>query len=244
MEFKEKFELLLSEYKADYNICGMVSSENKVYPIGSDTKVLSTVFELFARPIIQQFADENGYILIEPTVQNHYPDFTLKKSADDKEKIAIDVKTTYIDNPGQKFSYTLGGYTSFIRSNTKNIVYPFNQYKEHWVMGFVYTRVAVKRSAEYKIYNINEISEIPLPYKDVQTFFQEKWKISGDKAGSGNTTNIGSIRGKIEDFIAGNGPFKSEEEFLNYWRNYERTAKERQGKYSNINEYWDWEGNI
>lgn len=240
MEFKKKFDLLLSEYKADYNICGVISTEKKVYPVGSDTKVLSTIFELFSRPIIQQFADENGYILIEPTVQNHYPDFTLQKSENDMEKIAIDVKTTYIDKPGQKFSYTLGGYTSFIRSNAKNIVYPFDQYKEHWVMGFVYTRVALKKSAEHKIYNANEISKIPLPYKDVKTFFQEKWKISGDKAGSGNTTNIGSIRGKVEDFIAGNGPFESEDEFLDYWRNYERTAGERKNKYSDINGYRKW----
>lgn len=243
MDFKEKFDALLAEYEADYNICGVISTENKIYPIGSDTKVLSTIFELFSRPIIQQFADENDYELVEPTVQNHYPDFTLQRSGDDKAKIAIDVKTTYKDRPESKFKYTLGGYTSFIRNNTKNIVFPFDQYKEHWVMGFVYTRVAVKKSAEHKIYTTDEISDIVLPYKDVKTFFQEKWKISGDKAGSGNTTNIGSISGKIEDFREGNGPFSSEEEFVDYWRNYERTAKEREQKFSDIAGYRLWKRN-
>jgi hypothetical protein len=240
MGFKEKFDLLLLEHQADYNICGVISSENKIYPIGSDTKVLSTIFELFSRPLVQKFADENGYVVIEPSVQNHYPDFTLQKSDDDKEKIAIDVKTTYVDNPESKFKYTLGGYTSFIRNNTKNIVFPFDQYKEHWVMGFVYTRVALKKAAEYKIYTTDKISEITPPYKDVKTFFQEKWKISGDKAGSGNTTNIGSINGNIEDFIAGNGSFFSEDEFVDYWRNYERTAGERKNKYSDIEGYRSW----
>lgn len=240
MGFKQKFEALLAEYRADYNICGVISSERKIYPIGSDTKVLSTIFELFSRPIVQQFADENGYEVIEPTKQNHYPDFTLQKADGDRHKIAIDVKTTYTDKPNQKFSYTLGGYTSFIRNNTKNIVFPFDQYTEHWVIGFVYTRVALKKSAEHKIYTVDEISEIKLPYKDVRVFFQEKWKISGDKAGSGNTTNIGSINGSIDDFRAGNGPFSSEEEFLDYWRNYERTAKEREKTFSDIESYKKW----
>lgn len=240
MDFKEEFTMLLTAYEADYNICGAISTEGKIYPFGSDTKVLSTIFELFSRPIIQQFADENDYEVIEPQKQNHYPDFTLQKNSDDKEKIAIDVKTTYRTSSAGKFSYTLGGYTSFIRSNTKNIVFPFSEYKEHWVMGYVYTRLASKKSAAHHIYTCDEISEIELPYDDVEAFFQEKWKISGDKAGSGNTTNIGSISGTIEDFRSGNTPFSSEKEFLEYWQNYERTATEREKKFKNINEFRRW----
>ena len=145
-----------------------------------------------------------------------------------------------MDKENEKFSYTLGGYTSFIRHETKNIVFPFSQYKEHWVMGYVYTRLADKKSAAQKIYTFDKVSEIELPYKDVKFFFQEKWKIAGDKAGSGNTTNIGSISGRLEDFVAGNTPFVSEEEFLDYWRNYEKTSQTRAKKYSNIHEYRIW----
>lgn len=104
------------------------------------------------------------------------------------------------------------------------------------------TRVALKKSAEHKIYNIEEIDKIELPYKDVRSFFQEKWKVSGDKAGSGNTTNIGSIRGSIEEFRDGKGPFDSEEEFLDYWRNYERTDDERKTKFSDIKGFRAWRG--
>lgn len=107
-------------------------------------------------------------------------------------------------------------------------------------MGYVYTRLADKKSAAQKIYTFDKVSEIELPYKDVKFFFQEKWKIAGDKAGSGNTTNIGSIIGRLEDFVAGNTPFVSEEEFLDYWRNYEKTSQTRAKKYSNIHEYRIW----
>ncbi len=160
MDFKEKFNALIAEHAANYNICGVVSTEGNVYPLGSDTKVLSTIFELFSRPIIQQFATENGYDVVEPTKQNHYPDFTIYKKSNPDKKIAIDVKTTYVDKRGDKFGYTLGGYTSFIRNNTKNIVFPFEQYTEHWVMGYVYTRVAQKKAAEHRIYSTDEINTI------------------------------------------------------------------------------------
>jgi hypothetical protein len=227
-------------HQTSYNICGAISTEQKIYPLGSDTKVLSSIFELFSRPIVMQFAAENGYEVVEPLQQNHYPDFTLQRNHADPRKIAIDVKTTYVNTDNERFGYTLGGYTSFIRSNTKNIVYPFDQYTEHWVMGYVYTRVATKKAAEYKQYDLKDMYDIELPYKNVRTFFQEKWRIAGDKAGSGNTTNIGSIYGHIEDFERGAGPFSSEEEFLNYWRNYERTAGERRDIFSNIASYRQW----
>ena len=74
---------------------------------------------------------------------------------------------------------------------------------------------------------MNELEGIPPPFDDVEFFVNEKWRIASDRAGSGNTTNIGSIRGTIEDFREGNGPFVSEEEFLAYWRTYGRTAQDR-----------------
>lgn len=66
---------------------------------------------------------------------------------------------------------------------------------------------------------------------------QEKWKIAGDKSGSGNTNNIGSINGTIYDFINGKGIFESDAEFLKYWQGYKPTARERRASYSNIQEF-------
>ena len=127
-----------------------------MYPLNSDTKVLSTVFELICRPIVVSVAKKLGYEVVEPLVQNYYPDFSLVKSvvtdevqqtgpeftlADsrfEKPKIAVDIKTTY-RNSRNKFNYTLGGYASFIRpsSERKNIVFPFSDYQEHYIIGFV-----------------------------------------------------------------------------------------------------------
>lgn len=119
----------------NYEICEIVDRARSVYPLDSDTKVLSTVFELITRPAIYAAAQILGYKIIEPTVQNHYPDFTLLHHCGDNKKIAIDVKTTYRRKGKNTFSYTLGGYTSFIRigNEQKNIVFPFNEYARHLV---------------------------------------------------------------------------------------------------------------
>ena len=220
-----------------YRVCGIIDQAGCIYPLGSDTKVLSTIFELVSRPAIYRTAEQLGMIVEEPESQNHYPDFTLIDPNNEKGKIAIDVKTTYRKNNGA-FNYTLGGYTSFIREETeaKNIMYPFSHYKEHWVLGFVYNRVGTKKAQAMHSYKAEEIAEITLPFENVETFVQEKWRISSDKAGSGNTTNIGSIKGQLPDFVAGNGPFSSEEEFLEYWRGYGKT-KVLRSNYSNISEF-------
>jgi len=222
-----------------YNICGVVDDKGGVYPLGADTKVLSTIFELISRPLVSVVAKANGFNVVEPTVQNHYPDFTLLKDESDKQKIAIDVKTTYRNKPTDKFGYTLGGYTSFIKpgNESKNIVYPFTDYALHLVIGFIYDRVAQKKSASHKIYSVEQLAEIERPYKNVEVFVQEKWRISSDRAGSGNTTNIGSINGLLSDFADGKGPFESEEEFLTYWRGYGKTAAHRKDAYKNISEF-------
>ena len=201
--------------------------------------MISAIFEIITRPVVAAYADEVGLELEEPSKQNHYPDFTLMRDDRDKSKIAIDVKTTYRNANHAKFAYTLGSYTSYINPETesKNIVYPYSDYKEHWVIGFVYKRMTEKRTIDPKIYSFDELENIQLPFDDVRVFVQEKWRIASDKAGSGNTTNIGSIRGDLDDFIAGNGVFVSEREFLKYWRGYKRTKRERIDSYSNVEEF-------
>lgn len=238
MSFKD---ILLEELDAlgdAFRVCGFVDQSSRIYPLGSDTKVLSTIFELVSRPAIYKVAEQLGLSVVEPSVQNHYPDFTLMENKTDNRKIAIDVKTTYRSSNGT-FGFTLGGYTSFIRKGNegKNIVFPFNHYESHWVIGFVYDRVAQKKSSEEMVFNFDELHSIPLAFESVEYFVQEKWRIASGTAGSGNTTNIGSIVGDINSFREGNGPFRSEEEFLEYWRGYGRTASERERSYSSLHEF-------
>jgi len=225
-DFKNEFYELIDKEKPSWEIKGLLSSERKVYIFGSDTKVLSTIFELLCKPFVLSIAQKHGYI-IEEAPQTVYPDFTLFKNKTDKDKIAIDVKTTYRKfNKQQKvkpFNFTLGSYTSFIRNDTKNILYPYSEYKEHWIIGFLYTRNLPPEAIG--IYNLENLGKIPSPYKDVEFFVQEKYKIAGKNPGSGNTANIGSIKSvRISDFDKGLGPFarSGEAAFLRYWKKYKK----------------------
>lgn len=219
----------LNKLDDEYSVCGFINRSKSIYPLGSDTKVLSTVFELICRPVIYAVAASVAHRIVEPSVQNHYPDFTMMRDRADKKKIAIDVKTTYRRQGSEKFRYTLGGYTSFIRigNESKNIVFPFDDYAAHLVIGFVYNRLEKKKAGTVLRYDVGQIEDVPAPFSDVEFFVQDKWRISSDRAGSGNTTNIGSINGTIDDFRRGAGPFESEREFLAYWRAYGRTAASR-----------------
>lgn len=240
LNFKREFEKKLVKHSLTYKVQGVIADDRRIYPLGTDTKVLGSIFELVARPLIYEIANDFKLQVREPKAQNIYPDFTLMVNEADTEKIAVDVKTTYREG-NKKVNFTLGGYNSFIREKTKakNIEFPYDQYSEDWVIGFIYKRKPPEELPAH-IYDLKDLSKIPIPFEDVQVFVQEKWRIAGQSAGSGNTTNIGSISGTVEDFREGRGVFASEEEFLDYWRNYERTAGERANSYSTLEGYRAW----
>jgi hypothetical protein len=68
--------------------------------------------------------------------------------------------------------------------------------------------------------DISELDNITSVIKDLVFFAEEKWKISSDRSGSGNTANIGSIN-YIEDILKGSGVFINlgEKVFDDYWIN-------------------------
>ena len=226
-DFANQFEKRVSsEYPngIEWGIVGILTKNGNVYTLSYDSKILSGIFEIFCEPIVSQIAAENG-LVVEKSSQNSYPDFTLFNPDLPSQKIAVEVKSTYRqytkDGIIKKFGYTLGSYRSFLRDpkGKKGILYPYHQYKKHWIIGFLYSRNSSCTDTEIR--KIIEASNLQSPYSDIQYFVQEKYKIAGEKPGSGNTTNIGSIKSNnIEDFQNGLGPFKSHEDFESYWRKY------------------------
>lgn len=236
-DFGTLFEAARSDTKPNYRARGIIADDDRIYPLGTDTKVLSTVFEAFTRPMVHAVADKLGMVVAEPPAQNTYPDFTLSHPDRERDRIAVDVKTTYYTSAGEKVSFTLGSYTSFIHPEQegKSILFPFSQYAEHWVVGYVYRRLAITGPEHY--YPHSDLDKMPLVFDDVTTFVRRKWEIAGDRAGSGNTANIGSVKLRPHEFATADPLFANESEFLKYWRGYARTKSARADAYGSLEQF-------
>src|SRR4051794_30999666 len=101
IDFTARFGELVAEYKVTWEALGFYTPEKRVYPFGTDTKVISTVFEALAAPLIEEIAAEHSCI-VETSDQTIYPDFTLTPAdrRSESDRIAVDIKTTYRRAPG------------------------------------------------------------------------------------------------------------------------------------------------
>lgn len=241
-DFASEFYQKVKDLNIDWNIKGLIASDKRVYAIGDDSKLLGRVFEILAAPIIKEIAHEHDLIVEIPEKQNTYPDFTLRPASSregDKDKIAIDVKTTYREG-NKKLKFTLGSFTSYLRNNTKNIHHSYDQYQDHIIVGFIYTRNL--EAEEGFITDLDHLESLDEPYLNVDFFVRNKIDITGEKKGSGNTDNIGSIAvNSVDDFKNKKGPFAnlSEELYLHYWQNYPKyTQADKQ--YTNLDSYFSW----
>ncbi len=223
-----------------FDAYGIIDSNDMIHTLGTDSKIIGRIFEMITEPVLERIAQRHGLKLKTPEMQTVYPDFIMLENDASKEKIAIDVKTTYVDHGNSTIKFTLGSFGSYMRNNTKNIEYKYTDYAKHYVIGFVYERNDAAQ--ESRVYSFDERKSISFPYKNVRYFIQEKYKIAGDKPGSGNTENIGSFPTKSFDMVKdGKGPFGElgADVFDLYWKYY---PKYRSGddSYKSLSEFFVW----
>jgi hypothetical protein len=97
-----------------------------------------------------------------------------------------------------------------------------------------------------KVTTVANLQSITSVIRDFDFFVAEKWKISSDGQGSGNTANIGSIT-DIEDLKNGNGVFSKlgEDWFDEYWMNYGTATMIKGGKsykITNLKDFLEFKG--
>lgn len=232
---------LLPQDESAWELVGFINKEKNIYTFGNDSKIIGRLFEVIIFDTLNKVANELGYILKESEMQTVYPDFYFIKP--DGRKIAIDVKTTYRRSNNSRYGFTGGSFTSFMRNGTKNIVGNYSDYDQHYILGVVYTRESNPTTGNI---NFNKISDIIPAYKNIEVFIQEKYRICGDKKGSGNTDNIGTIKANsIEPFVYGAGPFSvlGEEVFHDYWVNhpkYTDSPEKAKSLFNDLASYIEW----
>ena len=227
--------------KCDLSVFGILDGNCLIHTLGTDSKIIGRIFEMFTQPVLEKIAKKHKLLLKTPESQTVYPDFVLMTDEKSTQKIAIDVKTTYVKSDKSKIKFTLGSYGSYMRNGTKNIEYKYDDYAKHYVIGFVYKR---KGSAQQsRVFKIDERNQIVSPYYDVKYFIQEKYKIVGEKPGSGNTENIGSIStNNFDDFVNGNGPFSKlgSDVYNAYWKFYPKYRDTSKDDYHSLREFLNW----
>lgn len=209
-----------------FGLRGFIDTARRVYSLGSDTKVISKALELMLLPPITHFLEDCGYQVLLAKYQNFYPDLSVVGG---QARYAIDIKTTYRifrqdeDTATRVSGFTLGAFTGYFRNreSTKNVMFPYGSYHQHYVVGLVYTQVT---DQQVGIYALHEIDNIRPPICDIEIFFREKWRVASDRPGSGNTRNIGSIT-DLAALREGKGPFvhlreEGEKIFNEYWQQY------------------------
>ena len=207
--------------EGEWIIKGFIDVYRRIYTISVDTKIVSKVLELLLFPMFVEFAKTNGLKIDLCPQQNFYPDLTFTDEASGR-KFAVDIKSTYRTSGTEVNGMTLGAFTGYFRKrdSNKNILFPYNQYAGHFVLGVIYSKCD-DVADERKQFTLEDLPQIPSVVKDFQFFAQPKWRIASSRPGSGNTKNIGSVV-KIEQLINGTGPFASlgEEVYDDYWMFY------------------------
>lgn len=242
LKHSEDFRNILETPNGDWSVKGFIDIAKNIYTISVDTKVISKIIELMMFPVLKKFADENNYEMIFSAEQNHYPDVTFITPK--KEKIALDLKSTYRKVNGDVSGFTLGAFTGYFRErkSKKNITFPYSEYSKHYILGAIYTKQDGLID-ENKVYTIDDLEEILSVVKDFDFIVQEKYRIAKDRPGSGNTKNIGSCV-KVKELKDGLGPFSElgVKVFDDFWMNYmTKEMAERGGlakpPYCNLKEY-------
>ena len=237
---------VLQTDKKDWTVKGFIDIYKNIYTISIDTKVVSKIMELMLFPILHKFAADNDLKIELAEHQNHYPDITFL--CKDGTKYALDIKSTYRKSDTTVNGFTLGAFTGYFRNrkSNKNILYPYEEYSKHFVLGIIYTKQ--DRSIDEKqIYKLEDMDHIFSVITNIEFLMQEKYKIANTRPGSGNTKNIGGIT-DIKNLKEGKGPFAKLEidTFDDYWMYYMTNDMIQEGKppYKNLKEYIEYKKKV
>ena len=231
--------------EGDWIIKGFIDIYKNIYTVSVDTKIISKVLELLLFPLLVKFAHKHNLDLHLVSQQDFYPDITFICNQTGN-KFAVDIKSTYRISETKVNGMTLGAFTGYFRnrSSTKNILYPYETYNGHYIVGVIYSK-SIQYIDERRQYTLDNLHSIESVIRDFNIFVQPKYRIASDRPGSGNTKNIGSIINTAK-LVQGEGPFSKlgEEIYDDYWMYYltrdMAQALESKRPYHNLLTYFEY----
>jgi hypothetical protein len=201
---KGDLERLFSDF--GWKIKGMIDEDGNIYPIPPIPQVITGIFQEMTKHRIKKFMREKYSCKIVQGGPREYPEITLTGGKFGNRKIAIDIKTTRRVSENRISGFTIGSFAGYFmhpKEKMPGCKFPYGEFDEHWIIGFIYTW--------------NPDADSLHMVSDVETIVQPKWKIASKSTGTGTTFAIGSIK-DIGNLRRGKGIFKNKDEFENYWR--------------------------
>jgi hypothetical protein len=204
VDLKSDLEQLFSNFK--WKIKGMIDEDGNIYPIPPIPQVITGIFQEIAKHKVKKLLREKYDCEIVQRGPREYPEITAIGGKFGDKKIAIDIKTSRRISKNRISGFTVGsfvGYFLYPEKKMPGCKFPYGEFDEHWIIGFIYTW--------------NPDADSLHMVSDVEVIIQPKWKIASKTTGTGTTFAIGSIK-NISKLRKGEGVFKSKEEFETYWR--------------------------
>lgn len=203
INLKSDLEQLFSGFS--WKIKGMLDEDGNIYPIPPIPQVITGIFQELTKQKVKKFMREKYRCKIVQGGPREYPEMTLTKGRFGNKKIAIDIKTTRRVSESRISGFTVGSFAGYFLHPDKKMPgckFPYGEFNEHWIVGFIYTW-------DPDVDSLHMIS-------GVEVIVQPKWKIASKSTGTGTTFAIGSIK-DIGKLRRGEGIFRSKKEFEKYW---------------------------
>lgn len=203
-DFKTDFENLFKDFR--WTIKGFIDENGKVCDLPDIPQVITGIFQEVAKRKVKSFVRQNYYCQIIQGGAREYPEITAFGGKLKEGKIAIDIKTTRRVSKNRVSGFSIGsyaGYFTYPDQKRPGCKFPYGEFKEHWIVGFVYTW--------------NPRADSLHMVSDIEVIVNEKWKLASKSTATGTTFAISSVR-DLNALRAGKGDFDSPQEFESFWR--------------------------
>jgi hypothetical protein len=189
-----------------WTIKGFIEDDGNIINLPDIPQVITGIFQEVAKQKIKPFLKEHYDCQIIQGGSREYPEITAFGGKLGQAKIAIDIKTTRRVSTNRVSGFSIGSYAGYFLHPERKLPgckFPYGEFKEHWLVGFVYSW----NPHADPLYMVSEIEMI----------INQKWKIASRSTATGTTFAMSSVR-NLDNLRAGRGDFGSSQEFETFWR--------------------------
>jgi len=189
-----------------WTIKGFIDENDEIHSLPDIPQVITGILQEVAKQKLKPFLRKQYGCEITQGGSREYPEITAFGGKLGQEKIAIDIKTTRRVSKNRISGFSIGSYAGYFLHPERKLPgckFPYGEFKEHWIVGF--------------IYSWNPDADSLHMVSNIEVIVSEKWRVASKSTATGTTFAISSVR-DLKRLREGKGDFNSSEEFEAFWR--------------------------